>query len=107
MEEGRPEAIRSQGERVSCGDRKAAQAYERERPRREREEAKEEAARQKKRERRQQAFGKAKALDRAEEEHTQRVAAAALRRARDKPDNCNSELTPSPDMLRTCRNRRE
>jgi hypothetical protein len=56
-------------------DRKAAQAYARERQRRDREEAKEEAAKQKKRERMQQAVDKAqKALDKAEEEHTQLVA---------------------------------
>jgi flagellar motility protein MotE (MotC chaperone) len=43
--------------------------------RREREEAKEEAARQKQRERRQQAVNKAqKTLEKAEQEHTQRVA---------------------------------
>jgi flagellin-like hook-associated protein FlgL len=59
-----------------AGDRKAAQAYERERQRREREEAKEEAVRQKKRERRQQAVDKAQAaLDKAEQEHTKRVTA--------------------------------
>ena len=59
-----------------AADRKAAQAYERERLRREREEAKEEAARRKKRERRQQAVDKAqKALDKAEEQHIQCVAA--------------------------------
>jgi hypothetical protein len=59
-----------------ASDRKAAQAYERERPRREREEAREEAARQKKRERRQQAVDKAQAaLDKAEEGHVKRVAA--------------------------------
>jgi hypothetical protein len=53
----------------------AAQAYERER-RREREEAREEAARQKERERRQKAVDNAQAaLDKAEQEHTQRVAA--------------------------------
>ena len=53
-----------------AADRKAAQAYERERQRREREEAKEEAARQKQRERRQQAVEKAQAaLDKAEREH--------------------------------------
>ena len=59
-----------------AADRKAAQAYERERQRREREEAKEEAARQKDRERRQQAADKAQAaLDKAEREHTRRAAA--------------------------------
>jgi hypothetical protein len=55
-------------------DRKAAQAYERERQRREREEAKEEAARQRKRERRQQAVAKAQAaMDKAEREHVKRA----------------------------------
>jgi hypothetical protein len=59
-----------------AADRKAAQAYERERQRREREEAKEEAARQKERERRQQAVDKAQALlDKAEKDHTKRAAA--------------------------------
>ena len=59
-----------------AADRKAAQAYERERQRREREEAKEEASRQKQRERRQQAVDKAQpALDRAEQGHTRRAAA--------------------------------
>jgi hypothetical protein len=57
-------------------DRKAAQAYERERQRREREEAREEAARQKESKRRQQAVDKAQAaLDNAEQEHTRRAAA--------------------------------
>jgi hypothetical protein len=57
-------------------DRKAAQAYERERQRREHEEAKEEAARQKKRERRQQAVDEAQtALAKAAREHMQRAAA--------------------------------
>jgi hypothetical protein len=56
-------------------DRKAAQAYERERQRREREEAREEAARQKERERRQKAIDKAQtAFDAAEREHAERVA---------------------------------
>jgi hypothetical protein len=69
-------ATKSPARADEAADRKAAQAYERERQRREREEAKEEAARQKKRGRRQQAVDKAqKALDKAEEEHTQRVAA--------------------------------
>jgi hypothetical protein len=55
-------------------DRKAAQAYERERQRREREEAKEEAAKQKERERRQQAVAKAQAaLAKAEREHAERA----------------------------------
>jgi hypothetical protein len=59
-----------------AADRKAAQAYERERERREREEVKEEAAREKDRERRQQAVDKAQAaLDKAEQEHTRRAAA--------------------------------
>jgi hypothetical protein len=58
-----------------AADRKAAQAFERERQRREREEAKEEAARQKERARRQAAIDKAQAvLDTAEEKHSQRVA---------------------------------
>jgi hypothetical protein len=57
-------------------DRKAAQAYERERQRREREEAKQEATRQRERERRQEAIDKAQAaLDKADKEHMQRVAA--------------------------------
>jgi hypothetical protein len=59
-----------------AADRKAAQAYERERQRREREEAKEEASRQKQRERRQHAIDKAQAaLDKAGREHTRRAAA--------------------------------
>jgi hypothetical protein len=61
-----------------AADRKAAQAYERERQRREREEAKEVVARQKERERRQLAVDKAqRALDNAEQEHAQ--GAEALR----------------------------
>jgi hypothetical protein len=57
-----------------AADRKAAQAYERERQRRERDEAKEEAARQKERERKRQAVDKAQAvLDKAEEEHAKRA----------------------------------
>ena len=59
-----------------AADRKAAQAYERERQRREREEAKEEAARQKERERRQGAIDKAQAaLAKAEREHVERAGA--------------------------------
>lgn len=59
-----------------AADRKAAQAYERERRRREREEAREEAARQKERARRQEAVDKAQAaLDKAEEEHEKRAVA--------------------------------
>jgi hypothetical protein len=59
-----------------AADRKAAQAYERERQRREREEAKEEAARQKERARRQEAIDKAQAaFDTAEKKHTQRAVA--------------------------------
>jgi hypothetical protein len=55
-------------------DRKAAQAYERERRRREREEAKEEAAQEKERERRQKAIANAQAaLDEAKREHDQRA----------------------------------
>ena len=57
-------------------DRKAAQAYERERQRREREEAKEEATRHKERERRQGAIDKAQAaLAKAEREHVERAGA--------------------------------
>jgi hypothetical protein len=57
-----------------AADKKAAQAYERERRRREREEAKEKAARQKERERRQQAVDKAQAaLDEAQQRHTTRA----------------------------------
>jgi hypothetical protein len=57
-----------------AADKKAAQAYERERRRREREEAKENAARQKERERRQQAVDKAQAaLDKAQQRHTTRA----------------------------------
>ncbi len=57
-----------------AADKKAAQAYERERQRREREEAKEEAARQKERERRQQAVDKAQAaLDEALQRHAGRA----------------------------------
>jgi hypothetical protein len=56
-------------------DRKAAQAYERERQRREREEAKEEAAQEKERERRQKAIANAQAaLDEAMREHHERAA---------------------------------
>ena len=69
-------AKKSPGQPDKVADRKAAQAYERERQRREREEAKEEAARQKRRERRQQAVDKAQAaLDKAEQQHTRRAAA--------------------------------
>jgi hypothetical protein len=61
-------------------DRKAAQAYDRERQRREREEAKEEAARQKQRERRQKAIDNVQsAFDKAEAEHERR--GSALRAA--------------------------
>ncbi len=60
-----------------AADRKAAQAYERERQRREREEAKEEAARQKERANAgRRPIDKAQAaLDTAEQEHTQRAVA--------------------------------
>jgi hypothetical protein len=69
-------ANRSLAQPDKVADRKAAQAFERERQRRERQEAKEEAARQKERVRRQEAIDKAQAaLDTAEEEHTQRVTA--------------------------------
>jgi hypothetical protein len=65
-----------------AADRKAAQAYERERQRREREEAKEEAARQKERERRQKAIANAQAaFDEAMHEHDER--AATLKDERD------------------------
>jgi hypothetical protein len=58
-----------------AADRKAAQAYERERQRRKREEAKEEAAQEQEREHRRQAVIKAQApLDEAEREHNQRSA---------------------------------
>ena len=58
-----------------AADRKAAQAYERERQRRQREEAKQEAAEQKERERRQQAVDKAQAaLNSAEQKHSDRAA---------------------------------
>jgi hypothetical protein len=57
-------------------DRKASQAYDRERQRRERKEAREEAARQKERERRQQAVDRAQAVqDEAEQRHARRVTA--------------------------------
>jgi hypothetical protein len=69
-------AKKSSAQPDKVADRKAAQAYERERQLREREEAKEEAARQKRREDRQEAIDKAQAaLDTAEKKHTQRVAA--------------------------------
>jgi hypothetical protein len=69
-------AKKSSAQPDKAADRKAAQAYERERQRREREEAKEEAATQKERARRQEAVDKAqKALDKAEDEHTLRVTA--------------------------------
>ncbi len=57
-----------------ASEHKAAAAYERERKRREREQAKQEAAKKKYRERRQQALDKAQAaLDKAEEEHARRA----------------------------------
>jgi hypothetical protein len=57
-----------------AADRKAAQAFERERQRRERAEAKEERARQKERERRLQAIDKAQAaLDEAQQERAKRA----------------------------------
>ena len=59
-----------------AADRKAAQAYERERQRREREEAREEADRQKERERKQHAIDRAQAaLDEAENAHAKRATA--------------------------------
>jgi hypothetical protein len=61
--------------RTKATDRKAAQAYERERQRREREEAKDEAAQGKERERRQRAIANAQAaLDEAMREHDERAA---------------------------------
>jgi hypothetical protein len=67
-------AKESSAEPDKAAARKAAQAYEHERHRRERAEAKEEAARQKERERKQQAVDKAQAvLDKAEEEHATRA----------------------------------
>lgn len=69
-------AKKSLSRSAKADDRKAAEAYERERQSRERAEAKEEAARQKQRERRQRAVDKAqRALDKARDEHTQRAAA--------------------------------
>jgi hypothetical protein len=60
----------------NAANRKAAQAYERERQHREREEAREEAAKQRERERRQQAVDKAQAaLNKAEQQHARRAAA--------------------------------
>jgi hypothetical protein len=67
-------AKKSSAEPDKAADRKAAEAYEHERHRRERAEAKEEAARQKEREWKQQACDKAQAvLDKAEEEHATRA----------------------------------
>jgi hypothetical protein len=69
-------ATKSSAEPDQAADRKAAQAYERERRRREREEAKEEAARQQVRERRQRAIDKAQAsIDNAEKDHAKRAGA--------------------------------
>jgi len=63
-------------------DRKAARAYELERQRREREQAKEEAARQKQSERRQQAVAKTQAaLNKAEREHFKKAGAIRDRAA--------------------------
>lgn len=59
-----------------AAERKAALAYEREKPRSARELKREEAARQKERERRKQAVSKGQAvLDKAQEEHAKRAAA--------------------------------
>jgi hypothetical protein len=70
----KPSTKKSSGPPDKAADRKAAQAYERERQRREREEAKEEAARRRQREHRQQAVAKAQAaLDKAEREHVKRA----------------------------------
>ena len=75
-------AKQSSAQPDKAADRKAAQAYERERQRREREEAKEEAARQKERERRQKAISNAQAaFDEAMHEHDER--AATLKNERD------------------------
>jgi hypothetical protein len=72
----RPKKKKARGKLDKTADRKASQAYERERLRRERAEAKLEAARQKERQRRQQAVDKAQAaFDEAEREHAQRAAA--------------------------------
>jgi hypothetical protein len=69
------EAKKSSARPDKAADRKAAQAYERERDRREREEAKEKAIQEKERERRRQAVFKAQAsLDLAEREHDERSA---------------------------------
>jgi hypothetical protein len=69
-------AKKSYAQPDKAADRKAAQAYERERQRRERDEAKEEVARQKERERKQGAIDKAQAaLDKAEKAHAKRVEA--------------------------------
>jgi hypothetical protein len=81
----KPSAKKSPVQPDKAADRKAAQAYERERRRREREEAKEEAAQEKERERRQQAVAKAQAaLDEAMREHDER--AATLNEERDALD---------------------
>jgi hypothetical protein len=69
-------AKKSSAQPDKAADKKAAQAYERERQRREREEAREEAAKQKERERRQHAVEKAQAaLDEAKSEHAERAEA--------------------------------
>jgi flagellin-like hook-associated protein FlgL len=69
-------AKKSYAQPDNAADRKAAQAYERERQRRERDEAKEEVARQKERERKQGAIDKAQAaLDKAEKAHAKQVEA--------------------------------
>ena len=69
-------ATKSPSRPDKAADRKAARVYEQERQRRERVEAKEEAARRKERERRQRAVETAQAtLDKAEQEHTARAAA--------------------------------
>ena len=93
-----------------AADRKAAQAYERERQRREREEAREEATRQKEHERRQQAIDKAQAaLDKAGEEHTKRAAAlrteleAIERKIRSEHDDWDEEEKRLKAALRRAR----
>jgi hypothetical protein len=94
-----------------ASDRKAAQAYERERQRREREEAREEAARQKERARRQEAVHKAQAaLDKAEEGHVKRVEAlrsqieALEKKVRAEDTNWDAEAKRLKAAVRRARN---
>ncbi|AWM10300.1 cell envelope biogenesis protein TolA [Bradyrhizobium symbiodeficiens] len=96
-------AKKSSARSAKADDRKAAQAYERERQSRERAEAKEEAARQKERERRQRAVDKAqKTLDKAREEHTQRVAAlrAEIERIETRLNAEDADWTEKHDRLK-------